>query len=89
MIKFSVAIESFNDQGEKQRTDIFGEYCTKSEVLNIAYSLGIKLSPTHLYSMQKERMYLIETEYRPYIRNQYFITLGEFIHEPLLCIKRL
>lgn len=87
-LRFSVVIESHNDQGEKQRTAI-NAHCTRSNVLRISESLGIKLNYNSPYQMGKEKMYLIDVEYRQHIRGTYHVILGEFIHNPLLCIKRL
>ena len=87
-LRFSVYVESHNDQGEKQRTAI-NSACNRSEVLKISESLGIKLNYNSPYQMRKEKMYLIDIEFRKFIRTKYLVVLGEFIHEPLLCIKRL
>jgi hypothetical protein len=87
-LRFSVVIESHNDQGEKQRTAI-NSHCTRSSVLRISESLGIKLNYNSPYQMRKEKMYLIDIEFHQIIRNKHFVILGEFIHNPLLCIKRI
>jgi hypothetical protein len=87
-LRFSVVIESHNDQGEKQRTAV-NMSCTRLGVLRIAESLGIKLNYNSPYRMRKEKMYLIDMKYRQIIRGTYHVILGEFAHNPLLCIKRL
>lgn len=85
---FSIYIESHNDTGEKQKTHV-GIFPTRWDVIKIAESLGINLNYNSPYQMRKEKMYLIEQQFRYAIREKHFITLGEFYHNPLLCIKRL
>lgn len=87
-LRFAVVVESHNDQGEKQRTAI-DAHCTRSNVLRIAESLGINLNYNSPYQMRKEKMYLIEKPFIGKIWERNFVAIGEFIHEPLLCIKRL
>ena len=87
-LRFSVYVESQNGQGEKQRTAI-NSFSKRSDVLRIAESLGINLNYNSPYQMRKEKMYLIEKPFIAKIWEYNFISIGEFRHEPLLCIKRL
>jgi hypothetical protein len=87
-VYFELHIESYNDQGEKVRLKLDG-MCDVYRASQYCEYFGLKFSLPTLYRMKVEKKYGLNLNATEQGFWRQGIRLGEFRHEPLLCVRRL